>query len=427
MDKNKFGKNVYKLVLTGGPCGGKTTGQTRLCTFFENLGWKVYRVPETATILLSGGIKFADLTNEVQLQFQEHLLKAMIEIENTFFTLAENCQRNCLVICDRGAMDASAFVPKKDWEYIMAKNGMNPVGLRDTRYNHIIHMVTAAKGAEAFYTLEDHLARSESLPAAQMLDDRAAEAWIGHPYFDVIDNSTEFDTKLRRMISSVCQKMGIDTGDRLAIGAKKVKFLVRSLPDDSKFPKFQDFEVVHEYLKASVRNTQPRLRRRGQNGHWSYTYTVRRPKINGQQVEVKTQVTQRDYNLLLGQKDDKHFTIHKTRRCFLHNNQYFQLDIYREPCHPRCKGLLLLETYTTIEGKQLMKRLPEFLDIVEEVTDNPKYSMYNLSLKEEWEITKHFCHKLEGPVDELGNPVLINGVSNVVLEPEHLNEALSKI
>ena len=31
---------------------------------------------------------------------------------------------------------------------------MNPVGLRDTRYNHIIHMVTAAKGAEAFYTLE---------------------------------------------------------------------------------------------------------------------------------------------------------------------------------------------------------------------------------------------------------------------------------
>lgn len=24
-----------------GPCGGKTTGQTRLCTFFENLGWKV--------------------------------------------------------------------------------------------------------------------------------------------------------------------------------------------------------------------------------------------------------------------------------------------------------------------------------------------------------------------------------------------------
>lgn len=29
------------LVSLTGPCGGKTTGQARLCTFFENLGWKV--------------------------------------------------------------------------------------------------------------------------------------------------------------------------------------------------------------------------------------------------------------------------------------------------------------------------------------------------------------------------------------------------
>ena len=61
---------VYKLVLTGGrfdicrkvlrryfimafsgPCSGKTTSQARISTFFENLGWKVYRVPETATVL----------------------------------------------------------------------------------------------------------------------------------------------------------------------------------------------------------------------------------------------------------------------------------------------------------------------------------------------------------------------------------------
>ena len=50
--------------MTGGPCGGKTTGQARLATFFENLGWKVFRVPETATVLMSGGISFGDLTPE---------------------------------------------------------------------------------------------------------------------------------------------------------------------------------------------------------------------------------------------------------------------------------------------------------------------------------------------------------------------------
>ena len=63
------------MVLTGGPCGGKTTGQTRLATFFENLGWKVYRVPETANILLSGGVNFAELTPEAAEKFQVSLEK----------------------------------------------------------------------------------------------------------------------------------------------------------------------------------------------------------------------------------------------------------------------------------------------------------------------------------------------------------------
>ena len=63
-------RKVWKLVLTGGPCGGKTTGQARLSTFFENLGWKVFRVPETANILLGGGVNFAELTPEMAEKFQ---------------------------------------------------------------------------------------------------------------------------------------------------------------------------------------------------------------------------------------------------------------------------------------------------------------------------------------------------------------------
>jgi len=62
-------------VLTGGPCGGKTTGQARLSTFFENLGWKVYRVPETATVLLGGGVNFAELPEYAQFEFQVRKLK----------------------------------------------------------------------------------------------------------------------------------------------------------------------------------------------------------------------------------------------------------------------------------------------------------------------------------------------------------------
>ena len=45
-------------------------------------------------------------------------------------------------------------VSKEVWEQLMKSNGWNPVELRDTRYNQIIHMVSAAKGAEDFYTVE---------------------------------------------------------------------------------------------------------------------------------------------------------------------------------------------------------------------------------------------------------------------------------
>lgn len=410
---------LYKLVLTGGPCGGKSTGQARLSTFFENLGWKVFRVPETASVLLSGGVKFSDLTEEDSLRFQENLLKTMLQIEDTFFELGKTCKRNCLIICDRGAMDASAFVAKDKWEHIMKENAWHSVELRDNRYNQIIHMVSAARGAEEFYSLEDHSCRSEDVQLARELDVKAAAAWVGHPYFDVIDNSTDFEGKIRRMIVSVCHKVGIDTGDRLLKNSKKYKFLVEGpLPDDSIFPPFQDFEVVHNYLQSNSPN-QVRLRKRGQKGHYSYIQTVRRQnQPGGQVIEVKTQVTHRDYINLLTQKDNSHFTIYKRRRCFIENNQYFQLDIYEQPSHPRCKDLILLETYSALEKQQLMKTLPSFLHIQKDVTGNPEYSMYNLSIRADWKESNKFnprdfnLKKSGGSTGDLLNNTSNNGCKN---------------
>lgn len=100
----------------------------------------VFRVPETATTLLryifleycaksrftfnfkyvrltcfvrvfSGGVTFSDLTAPQAFQFQMDILLVMLRIENTFFNLAESEAehgQNCIVLCDRGTMDASA-------------------------------------------------------------------------------------------------------------------------------------------------------------------------------------------------------------------------------------------------------------------------------------------------------------------------------
>ena len=378
-------KRVYKLVLTGGPCAGKTTGQNRVSDFFENLGWKVYRVPETANILLGGGVKFAELSAQDALTFQENLIKTMIALESTYFQLAESCSKNCLVICDRGIMDATAFISAEEWASIAKRNHWKTCNLRDKRYDQVIHMVSAANGAEMFYTTDDHETRSEGVELARQLDDRAAAAWIGHPYYDVIDNSTSFDHKLIRTIDIICNRVGIDVGDRLTIESRKRKFLVATLPPDADFPEYQDFNVIHDYLSSALSEDQARLRARGQGGVFTYSYTIRRcVKGDQEKPELKRKISKRDYKILYAQKDPRRYSIYKRRRCFVWKHHYFQLDIFVEPSPSICRGLVLLETYTPDATATFLGTLPPFLKIIREVTDDPSYSMFNLCLMDEF-------------------------------------------
>ncbi|XP_064392263.1 TRPL translocation defect protein 14-like isoform X2 [Halichondria panicea] len=316
---------LYKVVLTGGPCAGKTTTVARLRTFFENLGWKVYTVPEAATILLGGGVKYSEVSPIQAQEFNRNILKTILQLETTFFEMAAEDKRNVIVVCDRGTYDPSAF---------------STVLIR-------------------------------------------LQAWVGHPYYDVIDNSTDFESKIRRVIEVVCKRigkqLGADIDDRLKAQSKKRKFLVKSLPDSSLFSKVEDFDVTHDYLLTSNPQLQARVRKRGQNGYFTFTHTERRT-MDGKRVEQIMQLSDREYRALLNQRDPTHHPIHKKRKCFLWKGHYFQLDVFLEPCSQRCQDMLMLETYTTKQGDEL--ELPDFLEIVKEVTSDPHYSMYYLSAQD---------------------------------------------
>ena len=58
-------KEIYHLQLVT-----SCIGQITLSTIFESMGWRVFRVPETATILLGGGVSFSLLDDEQRLDFQ---------------------------------------------------------------------------------------------------------------------------------------------------------------------------------------------------------------------------------------------------------------------------------------------------------------------------------------------------------------------
>lgn len=86
----------------------------------------------------------------------------------------------------------------------------------------------------------------------------------------MVDNSTDFEMKVRRVIELICKRMntvGIEIDERLKAQSKKRKFLVVKAPDVEVFPKFQDFEVEHHYLLPGSEDTQCRIRKRGQKGN----------------------------------------------------------------------------------------------------------------------------------------------------------------
>ena len=140
----------------------------------------------------------------------------MMALEDTYFSMAEKCSQNVLIIADRGVMDASAFISKEAWDKILGKLGLEEIEISDNRYNHVVHLQSAANGAEKFYTTEDHSARFEGIELARDRDRKAMDAWRDHPYVDIIDNRSDFDSKINRLIDLVVKRIGINVGDRYA-------------------------------------------------------------------------------------------------------------------------------------------------------------------------------------------------------------------
>ena len=83
----------------------------------------------------------------------------------------------CVAVCMCVAVSSPLVLPvcsEEQWQEVMAAVGCESNQLRDERYDQVIHMVTAASGAEPFYQLSNNSSRSEGLESARLNDSRAA-------------------------------------------------------------------------------------------------------------------------------------------------------------------------------------------------------------------------------------------------------------
>jgi len=239
------GNNVTKIALTGGPCAGKTTSLKRLSDYLTGKGVRVFLVPEAATMFFSSGMTVADLnTEEDVLVFQTTLLQTQIHLENSFFALASRCGEPAVLLCDRGAMDGRAYMTPEMWSKLLTHNNLDEKMLRDERYNLVLHMITAADGAEPFYTLENNHTRTETVPEAITLDRKTLECWKGHSNLHVFDNTTTFEGKIQRVLDCVYSNLTSSTPEATSPHSKALLDIAVSYKRNSLSTKTVDPEQV---------------------------------------------------------------------------------------------------------------------------------------------------------------------------------------
>lgn len=103
-------------------------------------------------------------------------------MEDYFITLAKlNPETDAVILFDRGYMDNFAYLSQEVREMYIAHTKEDLETIRDTRYDIVLHLVTAANGAADRYTTANNQARSEGIQQAIEIDNRIKSAWNGHP------------------------------------------------------------------------------------------------------------------------------------------------------------------------------------------------------------------------------------------------------
>lgn len=353
-------QKIVKIVLTGGPCAGKTTAMSWIQNNFEKQGYKVMFIPETATEFITGGLVPWELSTAYD--FQKGILFNQMVKEDIYLEGAKKMGHDkILIVCDRGIMDNKAYMSDEEFKRLFEEYKVSKSKVMD-RYDAVFHLVSAAKGAEQYYNL-DNEARTETVEQAAELDDKIINSWTGHSRFRIIDNSTDFAEKMRRLMKEISNVLG--EPEPLEI---ERKFLIEK-PDLEYLESLDSCEkvnIVQTYLTNNNPNEEVRVRQRGINGSYTYSKT-RKINIDGlKRIEIESRITPEEYIEELQNADPTRQQIVKTRYCLSHNNQYFEIDIF-----PDMENEAIMEIELASEDEEIT--IPEFINVIEEVTEKEEY------------------------------------------------------
>lgn len=358
--------NIHMIVITGGPCAGKSTALSWIQNEFTQKGYTVLFIGESATELINSGVK--NSVCRTKKDFQLAILRMQKAKEELYLEAASKMNNKVLIVCDRGTLDGKAYLPEVDFQYLMKVMDTNEIELRDN-YDAVYHLVTAAKGARDYYTFETNKARTETAEEAAIMDDKIISAWTGHPHLRIIDNSTNFEGKMQRLINEISAFLGEPKQSEIE---KKYLIEYPNIKELESMHNCEKVEIIQTYLTSDNKDEVVRIRQRGKEGNYIYYKTVRKELADQKRLEVEKRLSKEEYLNLLMNADPNYRQIRKTRYCLMHNKTYYEIDIY-----PFWKDKALVEVELENDSKKIM--LPSFLKVIKDVTGDVNYKIYSLA------------------------------------------------
>lgn len=374
---------ITTIVLTGGPCAGKTTLMEKLGNEIDNIpNVKVFFAKEAATLLKQSGINFDDAGKDDT--FQKLIIDHQLTAEASARTCALNFAKNnpnykVIIICDRGIMDGEAYFKKpKDFEDILMTYGLTKAKVYK-RYDMVLFLRSAAVGAPQFYTTMDGTPRDESPEKAVELDTGVYNAWRYHPYFKEVDNSFKFYEKLDVAVQYIFEAAGIKVPN------KEFKRYVVKYPDFFSIAAMYKISAYKEqcfFLESDKEDQVTFIKTQRKDSEVRYLKSESRYDVvtddNGEKVRTRvfhqeSTISENVFMNLLARLDSKvspllrtvfSFTVDYSVRC--------ELELY-----PHSKKYAIVKFYMDTPSDEA--KVKAKFEILAEITSNLAYSKLEIA------------------------------------------------
>lgn len=191
-EKAENSGGARRVVLTGGPCAGKTTIAQVLERAFAT---ELVIMPESASLLFKGGFpRWPEEPARACLQRSIYAVQSQLE------EMYMGHYPDKVVVMDRGTIDGAAYWPKGPDDYFRVLGSSLSAELH--RYDRVIFLESAGKEAYERNRTRNP-SRIESWDEARALDDTTRRLWEQHPDLQIIRNNTAFSEKIAAVLRAI--------------------------------------------------------------------------------------------------------------------------------------------------------------------------------------------------------------------------------